>query len=147
MVGALLEALGNEDALELASRYLAFIWYAFNQETGRFSNFMDYHRRWLEVVGSDDSQGRTLWLWARYWADPTPRPCKTWPARYSSRPCPPSSARPARGLGLRAHRHPRIPPEVFGDRRAGQVREELAGRLLALYQKNRTEDWRWFETG
>jgi hypothetical protein len=32
-----------------------------------------------------------------------------------------------------------------GDRRAGQVREDLAGRLLALYQKNRTNEWRWYE--
>jgi hypothetical protein len=34
-----------------------------------------------------------------------------------------------------------------GDRRASQVREELAGRLLGLYQNNRTDDWRWFEPG
>jgi hypothetical protein len=32
-----------------------------------------------------------------------------------------------------------------GDRRASQVREQLAGRLLALYEKNRAEDWRWYE--
>jgi hypothetical protein len=32
-----------------------------------------------------------------------------------------------------------------GDRRAGQVREELAGRLLTLYQNHRSNEWRWFE--
>jgi hypothetical protein len=32
-----------------------------------------------------------------------------------------------------------------GDRRADQVREDLAGRLLALYQKHRAEEWRWYE--
>jgi hypothetical protein len=32
-----------------------------------------------------------------------------------------------------------------GDRRVTQVQEELAGRLLALYQNNRTEAWNWFE--
>jgi hypothetical protein len=32
-----------------------------------------------------------------------------------------------------------------GDRRAGQVRDELAGRLLTLYQNNRTDEWRWYE--
>ena len=32
MVSALLEALGNEEALELASRYLAFVWYAFGSQ-------------------------------------------------------------------------------------------------------------------
>lgn len=32
-----------------------------------------------------------------------------------------------------------------GDRLASQVREELAGRLLTLYQNNRAENWLWFE--
>src|SRR4030042_3867802 len=36
MVSVLLEAIGNEEALDLASRYLAFIWYAFNTQHGRF---------------------------------------------------------------------------------------------------------------
>ena len=27
------------------------------------------------------------------------------------------------------------------------MREELAGRLLQLYQDNRADDWRWFEPG
>lgn len=32
-----------------------------------------------------------------------------------------------------------------GDRRASQVREELSGRLLTLFQTNRSDNWRWFE--
>ncbi|MEK7810092.1 MAG: glycosyltransferase family 4 protein, partial [Chloroflexota bacterium] len=63
LVSALLEDLGNREASELSSRYLAFIWYAFNTNTGtgRFRNFMDYQRNWLEDSGSDDSHGRALW--------------------------------------------------------------------------------------
>src|SRR5512147_46905 len=61
MVSTLLEELGNTEATDLATRYLAFIWYAFNTETGRFRNFMDYQRHWLEDGGSDDSHGRALW--------------------------------------------------------------------------------------
>jgi hypothetical protein len=34
---------------------------------------------------------------------------------------------------------------LAGDRRASQVREELAGRLLALYQSQRSDEWRWYE--
>jgi hypothetical protein len=34
-----------------------------------------------------------------------------------------------------------------GDRRANQVREELAGRLLALYSSHRSDEWRWYEDG
>jgi len=32
-----------------------------------------------------------------------------------------------------------------GDRRADQGREELAGRLLTLYQSHRSDEWRWYE--
>src|SRR5690606_7969136 len=53
--------LGNGQSLTLGSRYLAFINYAFNRETGRFRNFMAYQRNWLEESGSEDSHGRTLW--------------------------------------------------------------------------------------
>ena len=45
----------------LSHRYLAFLWLAFNADTGRFRNFLGYDRRWLEDVGSDDSHGRALW--------------------------------------------------------------------------------------
>ena len=61
MVSVLVEELGHSEAVDLASRYLAFICYAFNAETKRFRNFMDYQRNWLETSGSDDSHGRTLW--------------------------------------------------------------------------------------
>ena len=45
----------------LAHRYLAFLWLAFNDKTGRFKNFLGYNRQWLEEVGSEDSHGRALW--------------------------------------------------------------------------------------
>ncbi len=32
-----------------------------------------------------------------------------------------------------------------GDSRANQVSEELSGRLLKLYQDNRSENWHWYE--
>jgi hypothetical protein len=32
-----------------------------------------------------------------------------------------------------------------GDRKANQVREELANRLLAMYERNCIDQWRWFE--
>jgi hypothetical protein len=34
-----------------------------------------------------------------------------------------------------------------GDRRASQVREQIAERLLALYQQHRSQNWRWYEEG
>jgi len=47
--------------LVATQRYLAFLAYAFNAQTGRFRNFMQYDRSWLEEVGSEDSHARTVW--------------------------------------------------------------------------------------
>jgi len=146
MVSTLLEELGNGDALELASRYLAFVWYAFNSETGRFRNFMDYQRRWLEDSGSDDCHGRTLWALG------TVLGRSNTPALHSMAGWLFEQALPA----ILATTSPRAWAfaligiheylERFGgDRMASQVREELAGRLLALYQRNRSDEWRWYE--
>src|SRR6185503_5377310 len=59
-----LEADGCDDPAvvrTLASRYLAFINYAFDRSSGRFRNLLSYARVWLETHGSEDSHGRALW--------------------------------------------------------------------------------------
>ncbi|HEX4179518.1 MAG TPA: glycosyltransferase family 4 protein [Caulobacteraceae bacterium] len=45
----------------LTSTYAAFVQHAWNEDTGRFRNFMSYERQWLEASGSDDSTGRATW--------------------------------------------------------------------------------------
>ena len=148
MVSALLEDLGNQEAFELASRYLAFIWYAFNAETGRFRNFMNYQRTWLEENGSDDSHGRALWALG------TVLGRSTHPALHSMAGWLFEQALPAilDTTSPRAWAFALIGIHEYlrrfaGDRRASQVREELAGRLLALYQSHRSDEWRWYEEG
>ena len=51
----------DETILPLMQQALSFVHYAWNEETGRFRNFMSYDRRWMEDVGSEDSHGRTIW--------------------------------------------------------------------------------------
>jgi glycosyltransferase involved in cell wall biosynthesis len=146
IVSVLLEALGNEEALELASRYLAFIWYAFNTETGRFRNFMDYERHWLEVDGSDDSHGRTLWALGTVLGrsnTPALQSMAGWvfeqalPAILNT-----TSPRAWAFALIGIHEYQQ---RFAGDRRASQVREELSERLLTLYQSHRSDEWRWYE--
>ncbi len=146
MVSALLEELGNSEALELSSRYLAFVWYAFNPESGRFRNVMDYQRHWLEEKGSDDSHGRALWaLGTVLGRSNTPslqsmagRLFERTLAAISDTTSPRAWAFALIGIYEYVHR-------FAGDRRASQVREELSRRLLALYQNHRVDEWRWYE--
>ncbi|TAK51543.1 MAG: glycosyltransferase, partial [Bacteroidetes bacterium] len=148
MVSALLEALGSSDALELTSRYLAFIWYAFNPETRRFRNFMDYNRRWIEESGSDDSHGRALWALGTLLGRSNTQALHSMAGRLFEQALPTildtSSPRAWAFTLIGIHEYLQ---RFAGDRRAGQVREELGGRLLRLYQSNQTKEWQWFEPG
>ncbi|MBI1993078.1 MAG: glycosyltransferase family 4 protein [Deltaproteobacteria bacterium] len=146
MVSTLLEELGNGEALEFASRYLAFVWYAFNAETGRFRNFMDYQRHWLEDSGSDDCHGRALWALGTVLGRSNTPALHSMAGWLFERALPAivgtTSPRAWAFALVGIHEYLQ---RFAGDRMASQVREELAGRLLALYQSNRSDQWRWYE--
>jgi glycosyltransferase involved in cell wall biosynthesis len=146
LVSILLDELGIIESLGMATRYLAFLGFAFNDQTKRFRNFMDYQRNWMENSGSDDSNGRALlalgtvlnhsnapalnsmagWLFEQ-----------TLPAILLT-----TSPRAWAFALIGIHEYSQ---KFKGDRRAGNVRDELAGRLLALYKNNSSEEWRWYE--
>jgi len=132
----------------LTARFAAFVQHAWNPDTGHFRNFMGFNRTWLEDRGSEDSHGRTLWALgeaARRDASPSRR---QWATELF-----------ARGLStVESFRSPRawaftllgldgycaVAPD---DRHAGQVRQALAGRLMACLAAVETPDWVWFEEG
>lgn len=138
--------LNNGLSLTLTTRYLAFITYAFNGETGRFRNFMDYQRHWLEENGSEDSHGRTLWalgaLIGRSNAS-TLTSLASWlfekalPAILDT-----TSPRAWAFALIGIHEYLR---RFDGDRLISQIRDELAQRLLTLYEVNSRDGWLWYE--
>ncbi len=146
MVSVLLEELGSKEAAELATRYLAFTWYAFNTETRRFRNFMDYQRHWLEASGSDDSHGRALWALGAILGRSNMPTLQNMAGRVFQQSLlailETTSPRAWAFALIGIHEYLR---RFAGDRRASQVQEELAGRLLSLYRDNQTDGWKWFE--
>src|ERR1700730_1641882 len=50
----------RDSATKRAETYLGFLYEA-QIPDGRFHNFMGYDRRWLDIVGTQDSFGRALW--------------------------------------------------------------------------------------
>jgi glycosyltransferase involved in cell wall biosynthesis len=146
MVSALLEALGRNEAQEMESRYLAFLWYAFNPESGRFRNFMDYQHNWLENNGSDDSHGRSLWALGTMLSRSNTPALHSLAARLFERALPAilatTSPRAWAFALIGIHEYLQ---RYAGDRRANQVREELAERLLVLFRSHRSDEWRWYE--
>ncbi|OGU28160.1 MAG: glycosyl transferase family 1 [Ignavibacteria bacterium GWA2_35_9] len=146
LVSILLDELGIIESLGLASRYLAFLGFAFNEQTKRFRNFMDYQRNWLENSGSDDSHGRALLALGTVLSHsntPTLNSMAGWLFEQTLPAILLTTSPRAWAFALIGIYE--YSQKFAGDRRAGQVRDELAGRLLTLYQNNRSEHWRWYE--
>ncbi len=146
MVSILLEELGTREATELATRYLAFTWFAFNSETKRFRNFMDYQRNWLEESGSDDSHGRALWALGIVLGRSNTPTLHNMAGRVFQQSLlsilETTSPRAWAFALIGIHEYLQL---FAGDRRVSQVQEELAGRLLSLYKDNRVDGWNWYE--
>ncbi|MFW6254845.1 MAG: glycosyltransferase family 4 protein, partial [Chitinivibrionales bacterium] len=134
----------DDTVIPLIHRYLSFLHHAYNGEQKRFRNFLTYDRHWLEEVGSEDSQGRTMWALGAA-------------VRFS----PNSSIRDhathlfSHGLPmLETLQHPRAWAFSIiglhhylaiygGDASARRSRKELSQKLFALYLKNRSKSWLW----
>ena len=130
----------------LASRYLAFVDYAFNRENRRFRNRLGYDRRWLDDTGSEDSHGRALWSLGTVIGGSRDNAFvalamnlfdAALPAveLFSS---PRAWAYALLGVCSYIKRFP-------GASNARRVRDALAQHLLRLYRAGADDDWSWFE--
>ncbi|MGD0096847.1 MAG: glycosyltransferase family 4 protein [Terracidiphilus sp.] len=130
----------------LSHRYLAFLWLAFNTDSGRFRNFLGYDRTWLESVGSDDSHGRALWSVGVVLGTSRNAGLRGAAGRLFEAAVPATlnftspRAWAFSILGLQAYL------DWFpGDRIIQGVRNVLANRLLDIYERTYSETWKWFE--
>lgn len=129
-----------------AMTYASFVQHAWNDETRRFRNFMAYDRRWLEDIGSEDSNGRTLWSLATAAARGPSAAIRHWALEWYDQtatamgPLPSLRARAFQMLG--AAEIIAIRP---GDVAALTLLREGAAMLSALVARNSRPDWAWFE--
>jgi glycosyltransferase involved in cell wall biosynthesis len=131
---------------DLASRYLAFLWLAFDPTTKRFRNCLSYERRWQEPEGSEDSHGRALWGLGTVLGRTKNAGLRGAAGRLFELAVPAAvefkSPRACAFalLGLQEYL------ESFpGDRAAVNAADALANRLLDSYEANRSAEWKWFE--
>lgn len=148
IVSALLEELGEDSstARSLASRFLAFLWHAFNQKIGRFRNFLSYDRCWTEDVGSEDSHGRALWGLGAVLGHAEDAGFRGLASRLFALALPAvlqfSSPRAWAFtlIGLDGYLR-----EFSGDRVAQNARKTVVEKLLNLYRQTSCSEWLWFE--
>jgi glycosyltransferase involved in cell wall biosynthesis len=136
--------LGDEDAKKLISTYFSFSHFMQNPD-GRFRNFMDYQRHFLDEVGSDDSFGRALWaLGYIIWRPPRDA------YRSLAFECFQKALHHVHGLNLRGKSQAMLGLAAYlrcyqGDEGVTALLRECADYLLALYKEVAGDDWRWFE--
>lgn len=130
----------------LSHRYLAFLWFAFCEKTGRFRNFLSYDRTWQEEVGSEDSHGRALWALGTVLGHSEDAGLRGAAGRLfeASIPATLTFSSPRAWafsiLGMQAYL------DWFpGDRVIQGTRNLLANRLLDIYERSHSETWHWFE--
>jgi glycosyltransferase involved in cell wall biosynthesis len=130
----------------LSRRYLAFLWFAFYENAGRFRNFLSYDRKWQEEVGSEDSHGRALWALGTVLGHSEDAGLRGAAGRLFEAAVPAtltfSSPRAwaFSVLGMQAYL------DWFpGDRVIQGTRNLLANQLLDIYEKGNSDTWHWFE--
>ena len=130
----------------MSHRYLSFLWLAFQEKTGRFRNFLSYHRQWQEEVGSEDSHGRALWALGTVLGSSDDPGLRGAAGRLFEAAVPAaltfSSPRAwaFSVLGMQAYL------DWFpGDRVIQGTRNLLANRLLDIYERTHSKAWLWFE--
>ena len=136
--------LRGEDAKRLISTYFSFTHFMQNPD-GRFRNFIDYQRHFLDETGSDDACGRALWaLGYIIWRPPRDA------YRSLAYECFQKALPHVRGLNLRGKALAMLGLAAYlrcyqGDESVTALLRECADYLLALYKQVATDDWRWFE--
>jgi glycosyltransferase involved in cell wall biosynthesis len=149
IVAILLEEHGAGElagSIELASRYLAFLWLAFDPISKRFRNLLSYDRQWQEPVGSEDSHGRALWGLGTVLGRSRDLGLRGAAGRLFELAVPAAlEFKSPRAwafalLGLEEYLD-----SFPGDRAALTAADALANRLFNLYRANNSAGWHWFE--
>lgn len=134
----------NYKALELCPIYLSYIQYMQN-ENGTFKNFLGFDRSFLDEVGSEDSFGRTIWALgyllanspnSSYYESGRSMFLKAVPV-FEKLKSVRSIANTIIGISYYLHRNP-------ADAAMNELLSRLSGKLVASYEENSTDTWRWF---
>lgn len=144
--------MGVADGVPLAERqrwatvYASFIQHGWNPDRAAFRNFMSFNRTWCEDVGSDDSNGRTLWALGHAMGQAPDEGLRHWAAQWFDIALKPVAAmgspRTVAFMMLGCVEALRVDP---GHEAARCALVQGAALLEGLLAVSRRPDWAWFE--
>ncbi|HEX8325149.1 MAG TPA: glycosyltransferase family 4 protein, partial [Tepidisphaeraceae bacterium] len=148
LIAALMHAgrSGDTAALGLSDRYMSFLHHALNEQTGRFRNFMDFARNWLEDQGSEDSHGRAIWALGaavRWSVNDSMRALASRLVLWAMPVVESFTSPRAWAFAIIGLHH--FLQHYNGDTRVRRMRDLLANRLHQHFAKNTAADWPWLE--
>ena len=126
--------------------YASFVQYAWNPDQRRYRNFMRFDRNWCEEVGSEDSNGRTLWALATTARDARDKKHRDWATVLYD-----ETASLALDLqSLRAQAFAMLGAAAMLEARPGHdlslaILRKFPDTHLALLAETRRPEWQWFE--
>lgn len=134
----------SQDALRLLPIYLSFIQYM-QCEDGDFRNFLSFKREYLDENGTDDSFGRTLWALGFMVNNGPNNSYKEFAKDLFFNSIPHLD----KLTHLRGFANSAIGIcyylKSYSDENLEAKLVSLCDRLIDAYQKNKSEDWHWFE--
>ncbi len=131
----------------LSNRYLSFLLHAFNEDTGRFYNFMSYSRLWLEeFAGSEDSHGRALWSLGTAVNSAKNDSEVTLASTLFMKSLPMTETfESPRSIAFSILGIDAYLKSFSGDSNAKRIYTVLAEKLFAMFENHSTDEWPWLE--
>lgn len=135
----------SKEALDLLPIYLSYIQYMQNED-GSFRNFLSFNRNYLDVVGSEDAFGRTIWALG-YLVNFAPNNSYKEFANelFIKSTAQFSKLEHLRGVAntiIGIHHYLKANPhETY----LHEISNDLSAKLINAYQNNKDQNWHWFE--
>jgi glycosyltransferase involved in cell wall biosynthesis len=138
--------LSDQERARWSLTYASFIQHAWNEDKRAFRNFMNFDRTWCEELGSEDSNGRTLWALGHKVENSTDADLRAWAKRWYDTALPHcagfASPRTIAFMMLGAAAVMRAQP---GHRVSREMLVKGGEVLARLLERERRPDWAWFE--
>lgn len=135
------------EELRRASTFASFLQFAWNPDTRRFRNFMNYDRTWCEDAGSEDSNGRALWALGDTAAGSRLGPMRAWAAdAFDLHADIGLEIEAPRAIAFAALGATAMLDHAAAHPLAGALARRCGDILHRLLGGTRRPDWTWFET-